>query len=114
MIPDYYQRATLSYKLGTQMPLFRILLDKGILEPEPIKEVKKEAKVAEKDEETKAVSEVDDGKAAASETTADAKPSTTEELKETDGAAAEESKETDGATAEESTETPKPAEDAKE
>ena len=33
MLPDYYQRATLTYKVGTQMPLFDILVEKGILEP---------------------------------------------------------------------------------
>ena len=41
MLPDYYQRATMTYKVGTQMPLFNILVEKGILEPEqPIEEVK--------------------------------------------------------------------------
>ena len=54
MMSDYYQRATLSYKLGTQMPLFKILVEKGILEPEPIEEVKEEAQVEA--EETKQAS----------------------------------------------------------
>ena len=42
MMSDYYQRATLSYKLGTQHALFQILTDKGILEPEPehVEEIK--------------------------------------------------------------------------
>ena len=45
MIPDYYQRATLTYKVGTQMPLFKLLVKHNILEPEPepvVEEVKAE------------------------------------------------------------------------
>ena len=73
MIPDYYQRATLCYKLGTQMPLFKILLEKGILQPEPVEEIKEEAKVvevADKAEETKVVSKDDEEQKVASETSA--------------------------------------------
>ena len=40
MVPDYYQRATLTYKMGTQMPLFNILADFGILENENHQETK--------------------------------------------------------------------------
>ena len=50
MMDDYYQRATLSYPVGTQMPLFKILAEKGILQEE--KEKKPETpKPAEKAEE---------------------------------------------------------------
>ena len=49
------------------MPLFKILLEKGILQPEPVEEIKieikEEAKVVEvavKDEETKVVSKDDE------------------------------------------------------
>lgn len=40
MLSDYYHRATLTYKIGTQMPLFLVLCEKGILEPEPAEEIK--------------------------------------------------------------------------
>lgn len=51
MVPDYYQRATLVYKVGTQMPLFDILLENGVLVPEPVKEeVKEEVKEVAKEE----------------------------------------------------------------
>lgn len=35
MVPDFYQRTTLTYKVGTQMPLFKVLVDHGVLQPEP-------------------------------------------------------------------------------
>ena len=45
MVSDYYQRATLAYKVGTETPLFKILVEHGVQEPEPVvveEEVKKE------------------------------------------------------------------------
>ena len=52
MMSDYYQRATLSYKVGTKSALFQILADKGILEPEPepVEETKEEAKTEVKED----------------------------------------------------------------
>ena len=64
MLSDYYQRATMTYKIGTQMPLFKVLCEKGVLEPEPVEETKEEEPAATKEEtpkteEGKASGEVD-------------------------------------------------------
>lgn len=37
LLSDFYQRASLTYKIGTRTPLFDVLCEKGILQPEPEK-----------------------------------------------------------------------------
>mmetsp|Transcript_6796 Transcript_6796/g.8097 ORF Transcript_6796/g.8097 Transcript_6796/m.8097 type:complete len:93 (+) Transcript_6796:202-480(+) len=39
MLSDFYQRTTLTYRLGTQRPLFDILIKHNVLQPEPEPEV---------------------------------------------------------------------------
>ena len=46
MLPDYYQKCTLTYKVGTKTPLFNLLVEKEVLKPEP--EPIEESKVADK------------------------------------------------------------------
>ena len=48
LLSDFYQRATLTYKLGTRTPLFNVLCEKEILKPEPEK-VEEEEKKAEEE-----------------------------------------------------------------
>ena len=42
MIPDYYQRATLTYKIGSKMHLGQLFIEKGVLQPETEEEESKE------------------------------------------------------------------------
>ena len=35
MVSDFYQRTTLTYKIGTQTPLFEVLVHNKVLQPEP-------------------------------------------------------------------------------
>ena len=50
MLPDYYQKCTLTYKVGTKTPLFNLLVEKEVLKPEP--EPIEESKIADKTQAT--------------------------------------------------------------
>merc|ERR1712044_51635 len=55
MMGDYYQRATLSYQVGLEMPLYKVLSEHGIMtkDDEVVKEVKKPEPEAPVEEESK-------------------------------------------------------------
>jgi len=98
MVSDFYQRTTMTYKVGTQTPLFEVLVNNNILQPEPEEPV---VEVEEPTAATEACTELtaaDDGEKQ-DEAKGEAKDDAKDEVKEEVEEAKEEAKEEEGQAA---------------